>query len=222
MSLSLHSQWITMLFMFVSGLTLGIAYDASRVVAGQLRIPRWILPVMDILYWIAATWFVFHMLIKGNQGEFRFYVILGLAVGAWAYVVLFSRVTVIVVNWLVQTIKVIVRMVQKLLYITVFLPLKGVVFFIYYIFRILVKTATFLGKVVLKCIQPLWWLLQWLLRPLVEPVWRRLGMTERLIRLKQYGGRRVRAASRLCRRATTWCAKCWNQLRNWPNRNNQA
>lgn len=180
--LSLYSQWMTLLLMLVSGVTLGVVYDSYRVVAHQLRFPRWSLPLFDVAYWLAATWFVFQMLVKGNQGELRFYIFLGLAVGAYAYYLLLSKATVSVATWMVQAAKAVVRFLLRTLYVVIIVPIKTLALFLLAIGRFVLRVAMFLGKLVLKCIQPLWWLIRWLFAPLVMPLWNRFGMTERLLK----------------------------------------
>ncbi|GAC42465.1 hypothetical protein PPOP_1822 [Paenibacillus popilliae ATCC 14706] len=174
-----------MLLMMLSGLALGIVFDGYRVVAGQFRFPRWTVPLLDLMYWLAATLFVFQMLVKGNQGELRFYVFLGLAAGAWLYVILLSKVTVGIVTWLVRAILSISRFIRRCLYVLLVLPLKGLWIFTKGLASFLLSPAMFLGKIVLQCVKPLWLLIRWIFRPLILPIWERLGMTERLRWIKQ-------------------------------------
>ncbi|MGG3838990.1 spore cortex biosynthesis protein YabQ [Paenibacillus thiaminolyticus] len=183
--MSLYVQWTTVLLMMLSGLALGIVFDGYRVVAGQFRFPRWTVPLLDLMYWLAATLFVFQMLVKGNQGELRFYVFLGLAAGAWLYVILLSKVTVAIVTWLVRAILAIFRFINRCLYVLIVLPLKGLWIFTKGLGAFLLSAAMFIGKIVLQCVKPLWWLVRWIFRPLILPIWERLGMTERLHRNKQ-------------------------------------
>ncbi|MCM3342281.1 spore cortex biosynthesis protein YabQ [Paenibacillus sp. MER TA 81-3] len=183
--MSLYTQWMTVLLMMMSGLALGLVYDSYRVVAGQFKFPRWTLPFLDVLYWLAATLFVFQMLVKGNQGELRFYVFLGLACGAWLYAVVLSKMTVAVVMWLVKAIKAIVRFVLRCLYVLIILPLKAIWLFTKGFILFLKSVAMFLIKIVLQCLRPLALLVLWAFRPLVMPVWNRFGMTERMLRTGQ-------------------------------------
>jgi spore cortex biosynthesis protein YabQ len=174
-----------MLLMVLSGLALGIVFDGYRVVAGQFRFPRWTVPLLDLMYWLAATLFVFQMLVKGNQGELRFYVFLGLAAGAWLYVILLSKVTVGIVTWLVRVILSIFRFIRRCLYVLLVLPLKGLSIFTRSLASFLLSGAMFIGKIVLQCVKPLWLLVRWIFRPLILPIWEHLGLTVRLPRFKQ-------------------------------------
>ncbi|MFW5438528.1 spore cortex biosynthesis protein YabQ [Paenibacillus apiarius] len=180
--MSLYTQWMTVLLMMMSGLALGLVYDSYRVVAGQFKFPRWTIPFLDVMYWLAATLFVFQMLVKGNQGELRFYVFLGLACGAWLYAVILSKLAVTIVMWLVKAIKAIARFVLRCLYVLIIMPLKAVWFFTKGFIIFLKSVAMFLIKIVLQCLRPLALLVLWVFRPLVMPVWNRFGMTERTMR----------------------------------------
>ncbi|WP_036620333.1 spore cortex biosynthesis protein YabQ [Paenibacillus alvei] len=177
--MNLHTQWMTVMLMMMSGLALGLVFDSYRVVAGQFKFPRWTLPVFDLLYWLAATLFVFQMLVKGNQGELRFYVLLGLAAGAWLYAVFLSRITVLIVKWLVAAIKALWRFTMRCVYVLIVLPLKGIWAGIKALTLFFISSAMFLLKIVLQCLRPLWLLIAWLFKPLVMPLWNRFGMTER-------------------------------------------
>lgn len=84
---------------------LGIAFDSYRVVSGQLRFPRWSVHALDLLYWVAASLFVFRMLYHSNQGELRFYVFLGLFIGVWIYFLFLSVITARFVVMLMRIVK---------------------------------------------------------------------------------------------------------------------
>lgn len=167
------------MLMLMSGLALGLVFDSYRVVAGQFKFPRWTLPVFDLLYWLTATVFVFQMLVKGNQGELRFYVVLGLAAGAWLYAVFLSRITIAIVKWLVTALKAVWRFARRCVHVLVVLPLKAIWTGVKALTLFFISSAMFLLKIVLQCLRPLWLLIAWLFRPLVMPLWNRFGMTER-------------------------------------------
>lgn len=213
--LDLYSQWMTVVLMLMSGLALGIAYDSYRVVAGQLRFPRWTLPCFDILYWLAATWFVFQMLVKGNQGELRFYVFLGLALGAWLYYILLSRLTVTLATWLVQAFKAIVRFLLRTGYVLFIVPIKGFSIFLWLIIRFVGKVAMFSLKFVLKLAYPLWWLVRWIGKPIVMPLWNRWQMTAKLRRLQAWMLRTISSVSARWNRVMNHCNAFARKVRGW-------
>lgn len=73
------------------GLLAGFIYDFYRALRRSLRLKRAGSFLGDLLFWLTLTVFVFGMLILINAGEVRFYVILGMALGALVYFSLFSR-----------------------------------------------------------------------------------------------------------------------------------
>lgn len=91
--MNLATQGFTLLMMLLSGGILGIAFDSYRIVSGRLHFPKWSVHGLDLLYWIAASLFVFRMLQHSNEGELRFYVFLGLFLGVWTYFLFLSVIT---------------------------------------------------------------------------------------------------------------------------------
>ncbi|WP_276357737.1 spore cortex biosynthesis protein YabQ [Cohnella caldifontis] len=84
------AQWSTIGWMVACGLAMGLVFDLYRVVSHKFRIPRWLLPALDLIYWAAATVVVFRVLLGHNHGEVRLYVFLGLGIGVTGYFGLFS------------------------------------------------------------------------------------------------------------------------------------
>ncbi len=67
------------------GMVVGFTYDYYRVTRSVLRLKRAGVFVGDIIFWLIATGVVFLMLLWGNWGEMRFYVLFGLGLGALLY-----------------------------------------------------------------------------------------------------------------------------------------
>ncbi|MGZ9587104.1 spore cortex biosynthesis protein YabQ [Paenibacillus marinisediminis] len=216
--LDLHAQWMTVLLMLFSGLALGIAYDSYRVVAHQLGFPRWTLPCLDIVYWLAATWFVFQLLVKGNQGELRFYVFLGLALGAWLYYILLSRMTITLTTWIVNMFKAIVRFLLRVFHVVLVLPTKTLILFLWATLRFIGKAAMFILKFVLKLAQPLWWLVRWMLSPLIMPLWNRWQMTAKIMRVRDKIMRAAHSVSTRWNRVKIRCVGIYRKVLGWFKR----
>ncbi|WP_339158099.1 spore cortex biosynthesis protein YabQ [Paenibacillus sp. FSL W8-0186] len=163
--MNLEVQWATLLWMAVSGGILGIAFDSYRVVSGQLRFPRWSVHALDLLYWVAASLFVFRMLYHSNQGELRFYVFLGLFIGVWIYFLFLSVITARFVVMLMRIVKKIYLISVRIFSIFIIAPiiwlLKGIKLLLGFVWVILL----FMGRITLL---PIWKLLVWALRPLIR------------------------------------------------------
>ncbi|UNK18534.1 spore cortex biosynthesis protein YabQ [Paenibacillus sp. N3/727] len=168
-------QWITLLWMLFSGAAMGLAYDSYRVLAGQLRFPRWSQHALDLVYWIAAALFVFKMLYVTNYGQLRFYVFVGLFLGVWIYFLLWSVITRRFVVMLIQVAKRLLSVLMTMFRILVWNPIKGILNLLKGLFKLLWRLVMFLLRMVLRCLLPFWSLLKWMLRPItsriVMPVW---------------------------------------------------
>lgn len=175
--MSLYTQWLTVLFMLLSGLALGCLFDSYRVFAGQCKFPRWMIPFFDLLYWLVATLFVFYMLMKSNQGELRFYIILGLVTGTWMYAVFLSTITIICMKWIMSILTAGWKLGMKCIHILFFLPLTWAWMIVKLVIMCIKLSAIFLLKNMLQCLRVFWSLICWLGKPFLLPVWKRLKLT---------------------------------------------
>lgn len=74
-----------------AGLLAGFWFDFYRAVRRVLRLEKTGTFLGDLLFSLFLTVFIFGLLLAINYGEVRFYVIMGLALGALIYWRLFSR-----------------------------------------------------------------------------------------------------------------------------------
>lgn len=173
--MSLQIQFFTFFMMFSSGWALGILFDVYRVVSRSLRLSRWVMSVLDIVYWIAVTLFVFKILYYSNQGEVRFFVFLGLLLGTAFYFYFISAYTVIAVKTLLKLLKdlyeIVVRCVELLVVRPIILLYKLFIIFL----GILAAIAMFLFKIVVQLFYPIWKVIkglsQWIGRTIPWPSW---------------------------------------------------
>lgn len=190
--MTLGMQWWTMAAMLLSGVGMGTVFDGYRVVSNELKFPRWWLPVLDVVYWMAAAIAVFRVLYASNYGEVRAYVFIGLAVGVLLYYFLFSKLVTVTVTWIIGAIRKLIAFTLKCLHILVVKP-------ILLLYRLLVVTlgfgsaiTIFLLKIVLQLVRPFWHLIVWMLRPALRPLgrmllphWQRLRLADRLAHIGQ-------------------------------------
>lgn len=169
---SLSLQFFTMGMMLLSGIGLGVIFDGYRVVSNELRFPRWTLPVLDMVYWLAASLLVFRVLYASNYGEVRAYVFLGLLIGVLGYYWLLSKPVIGIVKWLIEAVRAFIRFILRTFDLLIVKP----VFLLYRFIRVLIGFGTaltiFLLKIVLQLVRPFWLLLRFLLGPLIRPLWR--------------------------------------------------
>jgi len=82
---SLAEQTYAFLMTILAGGVIGFLFDLYRVFRSMLRPKQLGTAVTDLLFWIVVTPTVFAMLLAGNWGELRFYVLVGLAIGLLLY-----------------------------------------------------------------------------------------------------------------------------------------
>ncbi|MDI3280519.1 MAG: spore cortex biosynthesis protein YabQ [Bacillota bacterium] len=81
----LGEQVIALAATVAGGMVVGFFFDLYRLVRSRLAPGPVFTQVGDLLYWAVATGAVFLLLLAGNQGEFRLYVVAGLGVGLLLY-----------------------------------------------------------------------------------------------------------------------------------------
>ncbi|WP_339318156.1 spore cortex biosynthesis protein YabQ [Paenibacillus sp. FSL R10-2734] len=149
-------QWVTLFYMIMAGVTMGLAYDSYRVLSLKFNFPKWLNAMLDLLYWLGAALLVFRMLYAGNQGQLRFYVFLGLFLGVWIYFLIFSVTVRRFVLMLIQAVQYMCRLLWRLVEILIGTPLR-------WLWRLFIGLLKLLGRI-------LWFILKLLLR-LTKPIW---------------------------------------------------
>src|SRR5690625_1760968 len=79
--MTLDTQFLTMIFMVLGGLYLGIAKDTFRRFSPYWKNKRFINYAMEICFWLTQTFLLFYVLFRINGGELRFYVFLACLLG---------------------------------------------------------------------------------------------------------------------------------------------
>jgi spore cortex biosynthesis protein YabQ len=88
--MTLTEQLNAFLLTLLTGLMSGFVYDLYRVLREMLRLKKAGTFIGDLLFWLFLLVVVFGLLLVGNDGEVRFYVFLGLALGAGIHLIFFS------------------------------------------------------------------------------------------------------------------------------------
>lgn len=160
--MSLQVQFITMGYMFGSGLILGVLYDVYRVVSMRVRLPRWTIPLIDFAYWIAATVIVFYLLYYSNLGQVRVFIYLAVFSGISFYFALLSmmicKLLQGIANILVWLYRLIVRIMTVLVVRPAVMLYRILVRILVVLFGLLIAIIVFIGKIVLQLLYPLRWL----------------------------------------------------------------
>lgn len=75
-----------------TGMAAGFCYDYYRALKASLGLKKYGTHLGDLLFWLVTTGVVFFLLLLFNSGEMRFYVLVGLGLGALVYFYLFSGI----------------------------------------------------------------------------------------------------------------------------------
>jgi spore cortex biosynthesis protein YabQ len=181
---TLDIQIWTMASMMLSGVALGMLYDAYRVVSGEFRFPRWTIPPLDILYWAVGTIAVFRVLYLSNGGEVRLYVFLALMIGVSGYFAFFSGLITAIVRFAVAAVKQGVRWMLRLGDMLLIRPIVALYRLIVAILGFFAFLSTFLFKFMLQLLYPLWKFATWAGRALGAKLSRWIGADRWLPPLK--------------------------------------
>lgn len=87
---SLGEQFLTFAATFAGGLGAGFLYNYYRELRRAFRFRKWGTILGDIVFWLVTTSMIFLVLLRGNWGEVRLYVFVGLFLGAFFYYWLLS------------------------------------------------------------------------------------------------------------------------------------
>lgn len=175
--MNLQTQWLTLLWMLASGGILGIAFDSYRVISGQFRFPRWSMHVLDMIYWLISSLFVFRALYHANQGQLRFYVFLGLFIGVWIYFLFLSVLTERFMVMLIKIVKWVYGVIVRIIQICMITPILWLFKLIKWLLGLTWIVLLFLGRITLS---PVWRLVAWIGRP----VMRKLRIPDKLAMIR--------------------------------------
>lgn len=105
MILSLQEQGRLFLLTILMGGTLGLIYDCLRVFRRIVRHNTLWLQLEDGLFWLAAVFLVFGVMLRANGGEIRFFCIFGLFGGMGIYFLTVSRIVIAVSDRIIYVVK---------------------------------------------------------------------------------------------------------------------
>ncbi|QGQ93696.1 spore cortex biosynthesis protein YabQ [Paenibacillus psychroresistens] len=92
--MNLNHQFLTMALMIGCGLGLGVFFDIYRVLTDKLKLSRWIISILDIMYGLIAAVAVFRVLYYSNYGQLRFFIFVALILGIYLYYKWFSKLVI--------------------------------------------------------------------------------------------------------------------------------
>lgn len=151
MILSMNYQAKLFILMIIIGFSSGFFYDVLRIIRRTVKHNNIIMNIEDILYWAGVTFAVFYIMLIKNNGEVRFYVIIGILIGMILYFLTIStyvlKVSMTVINFFKKVIAAILKILLfpfKILLKILKPPMK-------WILSIFKKCSTNTGKRLQKC-----------------------------------------------------------------------
>lgn len=92
--MEVNAQLISFLTTLFIGIILGFIFDFYRVSRAVFQPRLWVTYLFDGLYWLLAIVITFACLLLSNWAELRFYIFIGIILGAFLYYKVCSRYTV--------------------------------------------------------------------------------------------------------------------------------
>lgn len=123
-------QLQTFVITIVTGIIIGLMFDSFRVIREVCKFNYVVTAVADLLFWLMATAIIFFALLLGNWGELRFYIFLGIFLGAYIYFKLFSRYMLWSVRKIYHIIFRVIVFAKKAVYYTLIRPALAILRFI--------------------------------------------------------------------------------------------
>lgn len=98
------TQGDVFLISMIYGAALSLIYDMIRSFRRVVSHSNFVIAVEDFLYWIFWACAIISMIYTYNNGDLRSYVILGLILGACLYYLLFSRLILFLLTFILKKI----------------------------------------------------------------------------------------------------------------------
>lgn len=112
MPLDLNIQFITILYSVLGGILTGILFNLYNILRG-VKIPKILIIIEDILFWILTAFIVFTFLLYNNYGFLSLYVYLFMIVTLIVYLIFVSPFVIKMENYLINKILKVFRVIFK-------------------------------------------------------------------------------------------------------------
>lgn len=116
----MQNQAYSFLIFILNGLLLGILFDIFRILRKSFKTPDFVTYIEDIFFWILSGFILLYSIFKFNNGELRLYVFMGILIGIFIYMLLFSKIFINVSTY-------IIRVLKKTFHILIFIPISFII-----------------------------------------------------------------------------------------------
>lgn len=86
----MNNQAYLFIMFVINGLLIGILFDVFRILRKSFKTTDFITYIEDIIFWILTGILILYFIFIYNNGEIRFYIFLGIAIGILLYVLTIS------------------------------------------------------------------------------------------------------------------------------------
>ncbi|AVM22401.1 spore cortex biosynthesis protein YabQ [Bacillus pumilus] len=178
--MTLTVQFYTMLSMAAMGIWLGASLDTYKLFVNRKKTAKWHLVVHDLLFWIVQGLLFFYVLLLTNEGEFRLYIFLAVALGFSMYQALMKQVYIYVLKFVIRCVYQTVLFLKRLVMSIVFQPIRWlmtliistILFLLHSLLRLVRFTFRLVWKVLSIVCYPLIWLLNVTIIHRIPEKWR--------------------------------------------------
>lgn len=116
------SQASLFLIFIINGIIIGIVFDIFRILRKSFKTPDIVTIIEDILFWIITGIIILYSIFVYNNGEIRFFMFIGIFLGAMLYMLLLSNY---VIKLSVKTILMLKKLLEYIFKILIF-PIKTI------------------------------------------------------------------------------------------------
>ncbi|WP_144557963.1 spore cortex biosynthesis protein YabQ [Bacillus pumilus] len=178
--MTLTVQFYTMLSMVAMGIWLGASLDTYKLFVNRGKTAKWLLVIHDLLFWLVQGLLFFYVLLVTNEGEFRVYIFLAVALGFSMYQALMKQLYMNILKFMVMCVYQAALVLKRLVMSIVFQPIRwlmtliisAIMFLLHLLLRLVHFTFRLVWKVLSIVCYPLIWLLNVTIIHRIPEKWR--------------------------------------------------
>jgi len=99
------NQAYLFLIFTLNGFIIGLFFDFFRILRKSFKTINLITYIEDIIFWILTGFLILYSIFKFNNGEIRFFMFLGIAIGILLYMLIISNKVIKISLYLINYIK---------------------------------------------------------------------------------------------------------------------
>ena len=138
-----ENQAFLFLIFTLNGMLIGLLFDFFRILRKSFKTADIVTYIQDVLFWILTGIIILYSIFVFNNGEIRFYMFIGIAIGISLYILLLSQYVIKINVVLITTLKkIIVKIIKIITYPFVFVSkiIYKPIYHIYIVTKKSVKT----------------------------------------------------------------------------------